>query len=182
MKKNTFEDYGIIIKPIENEDLEILLNWRNSSLIRSQMANQAIISKKTHLKWFQDLQKKNNELHFLVWLKGIRTGYINFKGNGNLFEQKFVNLGGYVVDSKVNNGLLGISISMIQLDIVFGYLKVPEARISVRKTNTRAIKFNKEMGYIKFSDNDDYYFYYNTPKTFGLSKERFSKYFRRSKK
>ena len=83
----------------------------------------------------------------------------------------------YIGKSSVNHGLLGFAFSMLQMDIAFDYLKVSQVKMFVRKTNSRAILFNKNMGFRKVDVREDFIWFVNTPKDYKEAKARFIKYF-----
>ena len=179
LKKHTFQNYGIEVKPVKPEDLSSLRRWRNSPYIRDQMIDSTHISTRGQRLWFEGLKNKENELHFVIWTKGTRTGYMNIKRENYHEYDKSVWLGGYIAKSSVNHALLGISFSMIQLDISFDYLKASIAKISIKRNNSRALRFNKVMGYKKVDEKGDYIWFEMTPKDYINAKTRFSKYFKR---
>jgi hypothetical protein len=53
----------------------------------------------------------------------------------------------YVGDSPARHGLLGLAMAMMQLDIVFETLRIPQVTMSVKDSNDRALLFNTQLGY-----------------------------------
>ena len=70
--------------------------------------------------------------------------------------KKNIDVGMYVWSQKLNHGLLGISIALVQLDLVFYYLHLNSVETSPNKHNKRAIAFNKKLGYIKINEDSKF--------------------------
>ena len=51
----------------------------------------------------------------------------------------------YVWSQNYNHGLIGISIALVQLDLVFYYLNLSSVETSPKKNNKKAIAFNNKL-------------------------------------
>ena len=131
-QRKIFKGYGVELHPITPFDLPSLRRWRNNPKIRMQMVDTSYISPNRQRQWFEEIKKRNDQAHWMVWYNAIRTGYMCLKGNGLLESQPSLNGGLYVGNSSVKHGLLGYAIALMQLEIVFEYLEVPEYKTSYR--------------------------------------------------
>jgi len=113
----------------------------------------------------------------VVWCKGVRTGYINIKGEGPLELQGQVTGGFYAGDSLVRHGLLGYAMAMMHLDIVFEHLSVSEYRDLMRKSNSRVRQFNQQLGYREEWENDSFIGIVIKPSDYKTAKKKFARYF-----
>ena len=153
IKNMVFEGYGIQIRPVTPSDLPALRRWRNSPDISQQMVDTSHITLTKQRLWYERIINIVEEAHWVVWCKGVRTGYMNLKGHDSICSQKSLDGGLYVGDSKVKHGLLGYAIALMQLDIAFKFLFSTKYETSFRENNLSASKFNLQLGYKKISQN-----------------------------
>ena len=52
--------YGVTLKRVEEQDIELIRKWRNYPSIRKQMGYQKIITKKRQKEWFRKINNKYN--------------------------------------------------------------------------------------------------------------------------
>ena len=178
IKNMIFEGYGIQIRPVTPSDLPALRRWRNSPNISQQMADISHITPTKQRLWYERIINRLEEAHWVVWCKGVRTGYMNLKGHDSIYSQKSLNGGLYVGDSKVKHGLLGYAIAFMQLDIAFKFLFSIKYETSFRESNLSARRFNKQLGYLEVSRKDGFIRVAITHESYNNSKARLIRYFK----
>ena len=151
-----FQGYGIELLPVTSCDLLSLRRWRNSQQIRQNMTNNSYVSPRQQRIWFENIQGRVDQMNWVVWCKGIRSGFINIKGSGPLDLQKQLGGGYYVGESQARHGLLGYAIFLMFHDIIFEHFLVSEIRDTVLKSNFRARKMNKIFGYFEGEEFDKF--------------------------
>ena len=181
-KKKSIRDmvikgYGIELHPVNPSDLPSLRRWRNSPHISRRMVNESNITPSQQRFWYERIRERIDQAHWVVWCKGVRTGYINIKGEGPLEFQEKLTSGMYAGDSLVRHGLLGYAMQMIVLDIVFEHLSVSELRGPVRKDNTSVRQFLKQLGYREEGYKGDFVWTTICPLDFKTEKKKFARYF-----
>jgi|TARA_B100001013_G_scaffold305503_1_gene208292 RimJ/RimL family protein N-acetyltransferase len=92
---------------------------------------------------------------------------------------KRIEVGMYVGNSSIRHGLIGFAIVMLQLDIAFDHLNCESVNIKVKQENTRAIKFNKRIGYEEKSKKEGFAYLQITPKSYALNKSKLIRYFKK---
>jgi len=142
-----FKGYGIELHPVTPLDLPSLRRWRNSQHIREKMVDVSIISPHQQRLWYEGIRERLDQAHWVVWCKGVRTGYINIMGEGPIEIQEQLTGGMYTGNSGVRHGLLGYAMQLMLLDIAFEHLSVLEFRGPVRKDNLKVRQFLKKLGY-----------------------------------
>jgi RimJ/RimL family protein N-acetyltransferase len=177
ISKKIFKGYGIELRPITPKDLPSLRRWRNSSRIKEQMMDQSYISPAQQRLWYERIRAKPDQAHWVVWCKGVRTGYMNIKGNGSLESQKQLDVGMYVGDSPVRHGLLGYAIAMMQIEIAFNVLSAAQIRMSVKENNHGALRFNQQLGYREEGCQNGLVYWSITPSDYQEAKTRLRRYF-----
>ena len=156
IKKVSFKGYGVEVKPVTPKDLIYLRKSRNSLEVRSQMVDTSYITPAKQRLWYENMIKDDNIAYWVVWQRGYRVGSMNIKVKSNNKPKKNIDVGMYVWSQKYNHGLLGISIALVQLDLVFYYLNLSSVKTSPKKHNKRAISFNKKLGYIKINEDSEF--------------------------
>ena len=145
----TFAGYGIELRPVTPYDLPSLRRWRNSSKIKQHMLDKSYIVPRQQRLWFESIAKHTDLAHWVVWSQGVRTGYVNIRGAGDLSIQKHVSGGYYIADTSVRHGFLGYSVALMYHDIIFDYILAEAIFDTVLKSNRTARQLNVQMGYIE---------------------------------
>lgn len=69
-----------MLRPVRSMDCSMILNWRNSSIVRSRMFSREIIGESEHLDWWANLAGRSDQLWWLhTDSKGIPDGVVYFK-------------------------------------------------------------------------------------------------------
>lgn len=70
------EEFNLI--DLEEDKLGILLKWRNSDIIRSNMYSDHIIAIEEHQKWFKKIKSDESNIAKLFLYKEKLIGFVNF--------------------------------------------------------------------------------------------------------
>ena len=173
----TFSGYGIELRPVEIQDLRCLRQWRNSSEIRLHMLDTSIISPHKQISWYKRIKKRLDEAHWVAWSKGVRVGYANIKGSGDLRFQNEAEFGIYVGNSKVRHGLLGYAISLMKFDIAFDYLPILKGYSWVHKDRDKVLEFDKQLGYVEAKRENEFIRISISKSDYNNSKAKLKRYF-----
>ncbi|MDP7038061.1 MAG: GNAT family N-acetyltransferase [Myxococcota bacterium] len=176
--KKTFRFYGIELRPIGPWDLPALRRWRNSPEINKNMLDTSFITPQRQRQWYQSIIDREDQAHWVVWCQGQRAGYSNVKGDGPLYKQQKVEVGGYIGASGVRHVLLGYALVMSQLDVAFEHIGVEEVQIFIKGNNERLIQFNEKIGYCPTLKTAEGIFLSLREKDYQVSKKRMLKYFK----
>lgn len=140
------EQYGIRLKRLEHQDIELLRKWRNHPKIRKRMAFKKHITKEMQEAWFESIDNKYN-YYFLIEFQGKNIGVINAK-NVNL-KHSCGEGGIFIWENNLGNEFIPVFASLCLLNTAFYKLKIfNKSLIQVLKSNHKAIQFNKALGYI----------------------------------
>ena len=72
------EGYGVTLRRLTHDKIEMLRQWRNDPKISGAMFYQQIITPEMQERWFANLDKKQN-FYFIVCYKDEEIGLINVK-------------------------------------------------------------------------------------------------------
>ena len=105
------EDYSL--RQLREQDLELLLQWRNSDHIRANMYTDHIISTKEHLDWFNRVKDNPAMLYLIFEHRGQPVGLVNFTGidstNNRCMWGFYIGESGLPPESGTMMGYLGLN-------------------------------------------------------------------------
>lgn len=171
--------FGITLRTLKEEDIELLREKRNSDLIRKTMHYQEIITPEMQKLWFEKIKNSiyNGEptsFYFIIIHKNEKIGLINGK---NIDHQSKSCEGGFFIWAQEYWGtLVPVMTSMITLDYSFLINDYRENYIQVLRTNSNAIFYNKQLGYEptdRFSDDKESQYYVLTRDKYLKQVEKF---------
>ena len=131
-------------RKITQNDLEIILKWRNHKKIRNNMINNKLINKKDHFMWFKTINKNPNIKAFLVFYEKNLFGYLNIEILDN--KKKLCTFGMYLRPDISFPGL-GLLLEIYTLKFIFTNLKMKKITGKVLKSNSPMIKIHELMGF-----------------------------------
>lgn len=136
--------YGIELKPLSEETLELVRNWRNDNQTAQFMEFRNHISEADQLRWFSALQ---NAHYFVIYSDNIPVGLIDLK---KIDEQRKTAESGLLIGNKEFLGTgIALGASILLLDFAFHALNLETVTAKINKHNSEAIKYNQLLGFEK---------------------------------
>lgn len=128
----------------ENE-LPMLLSWRNKELIRNVMMNSELITWDQHVKWFNNYQSNQSLQTKIFYFNNKPYGVVNIQGID--VENKKCEWGFYIGDEYSPLGM-GSLLGYTSLNYIFQDLGIRKLTAEVLSFNTKSIKFHEKLGFI----------------------------------
>jgi RimJ/RimL family protein N-acetyltransferase len=138
------ETNGIMIERLQEKDIELVREWRNSDYIRNFMNFREYITPEMQKKWFESINNFNN-FYFIIHYKGKKVGLGNIK-NVN-WEERSGEAGVFVVDKNLLGSFLPVVGALTMSSLVFDIFDFHKLYAQIRVDNKRAKKFNRVFGY-----------------------------------
>ncbi len=135
--------YGLELREVEREDLEMIRQYRNTDVIKNNMIHRDQISREQQLLWFKEI-KTAKHFYFLIYQNDAAIGLINGK---NIDYQNKTSEGGIFVWNEDRNYETSITASIILNDWNFYINGFEKNFAQVLKSNKKAIAYNQFMGY-----------------------------------
>ena len=135
--------YGLLLREVEREDLEMIRQYRNSDVIKSKMLYRQLISREQQKAWFKEISKPGCS-YFIIYKDDVALGLIN--GKKVDIEKKTSEGGIFIWDKDCSYETIVLS-SIIINDWGFLFNDVAVNNAEVLKENKKAIGYNKVMGY-----------------------------------
>lgn len=141
----------ISFSKLDRSDLEMICEWRNRPEIRAEMFNTERISLDDHLEFCRGLANRSDCYYFLIRLCDKPCGVIDITG----IKGRSCEGGCYFVDGpdylKTDANLA--------IYMVYKQLHLEAPRVSVKKTNLKALFFNTMKLGLSVIDEDTEYYY-----------------------
>ena len=143
----------MLMRSMENSDLELVLSWRNNPEVRRYMFSQHEISFSEHLSWFES--SLNNPWKKLLIFENNQKpqGFVSFSevGGGGVADWGF-----YMAPDAPKGS--GQSLGRTALSYAFDKLNLHKVCGQVLKFNQRSILFHRSLGFRLEGTTRDAYF------------------------
>lgn len=142
--------YGILLTSLNEDDIELVRQKRNSEAIKSTMHFRDTITPEMQKAWFQSINNalNNNQspsFYFIIHYNNEKIGLINGK---NIDMDSGSSEGGFFIWAEKYWGtLIPVMTSIITLDYTFLVNDYTSNYIKVLKSNSNAVFYNKQLGY-----------------------------------
>jgi UDP-4-amino-4,6-dideoxy-N-acetyl-beta-L-altrosamine N-acetyltransferase len=136
--------YGLILKRIKKEDIELIRQMRNSEAVKRRMFFRQEISPEMQKKWFDSINNKYNGYYVIIY-NDKKIGLIH--GKNVDFEKRTCEGGIFIWDPEYLNGIVSSLASIIMNDWTFCLGNFKAIYAKVLKENRIALAYNKLQGY-----------------------------------
>jgi RimJ/RimL family protein N-acetyltransferase len=136
--------YGLTLRRIRLQDIELVRQKRNSDEIRQVMQFREEITPEMQLKWFNSINNFNN-FYYIVEYQGKQIGLINDKNMD--WEARTSESGLFFWDKEYIHTFLPILASLVLLEMGFYYLDWNTSYIHVMMNNQQAADYVRQIGY-----------------------------------
>lgn len=139
-----FAKYGVTFQDVLPDDLELLRRWRNEPAIREAMVFQEEITEAMQAVWYASLDPAK-DLYSVLLFRGERIGLTQLR---HIDRARRTAEGGIAIwQPQHQNGLLPYRVAIAGMDWDFLESGFESLTVTVRKTNSRARRFVRSLGY-----------------------------------
>lgn len=150
-------NYGITLRRLTEDKIELVRNWRNDPKISSTMFFQDYITPEMQQKWFNRV--KDVDLYFIVVYRGEEIGLINVKDIDS--EKRMGETGVFIYEDKYLNTDIAYRAHLVMFDYIYGELDFVSTYAHIRTDNPKASRFSQFLGGVacesELSDNSEMY-------------------------
>lgn len=140
----TLTGYGVTLRRLTHDKIEMLRQWRNDPKIQQFMIYREYITPEMQEKWFEKINNDNN-FYFIIEYEGREVGMINIKDVD--YEKKTGEPGMFLYDDNLWNLDVGMRASLCFGEFIWATLGLESMCIHVVASNKRAMQYNLLMGY-----------------------------------
>lgn len=144
--------YGVTLKKLTHDKIELVRNWRNDPKIQQTMFFQDYITSEMQEKWFSRINNENN-YYFIVEYNDEEIGLINIKDIDYL--EKTGETGVFIYEDKYLGTDISYRAHLVMFDYIFDYLRLENTYAHIRKDNNIAIRFSIFLGALKSEHNSN---------------------------
>ena len=157
--------YGITLRRLTLEDIELVREKRNSEEIRRVMQFRDEITPEMQLNWFRSIDNFEN-YYYIVEYQGKKVGLINDKNMD--WDARTSESGLFFWDRQYIKTFIPVLASLVLLEMGFYYLNWNTSYIHVMNTNFDAIGYVLQVGYElgEGQENEENQLYYLTRDNF----------------
>jgi RimJ/RimL family protein N-acetyltransferase len=140
-----FESHGITLTKLNEDDLELLRNWRNTPEISDNMEFRNYISKEEQESWFRSLSLNTN-LYYIISYHQRKIGLIHL--NNFDHERASAHAGLFIAEKEYVGTGVSLGASLHLLTYAFEELKLKVVYAKVKRDNLSALKYNSGLGFV----------------------------------
>lgn len=131
------------LRPIQEHELEMMLEWRNGPVVRNSMFNTDIISLNDHLQWWERTKRDDSLQYYFYEYAGAPYGVVCFKDINKLKCQA---MWGFYTSPNAERGM-GTKMLLLALDLAFNDMKIHSVYSEVIEYNLPSIKIHEKLGF-----------------------------------
>jgi len=139
-----FEKNEYSIRPIESQDKDLILQWRNSDRVRNNMYSDHLISQPEHDAWFARALNDDSANFLIFSYMGRRIGFASFTNVSKFHERCYWAF--YLGEVDVPRGC-GSVMEFFAIDYAFSVLKIRKLCCEVFCFNSGVIKLHEKFGF-----------------------------------
>ena len=143
------------LRPLEERDLQMVLQWRNSERVHSKMLTDHKIVWEEHFAWFQRIKDNPIKRNLIFEFLGRPIGYIGYTEYDE--EKGCCSPGAYLGETEVPIDA-GITLFYMAVEYAFAELNMKYLETSVFRSNKIAMKIDKFLGYKEIPNSDEVFY------------------------
>ena len=137
-------NFGELIR-VSTNDLDEILEWRNSEPVRKNMYRQAIISRDEHYSWWDSVRQKDDCRYFIFRSSGKKLGVVSFS---SICLEHRNSCWAFYASPDAPRGT-GSRMEFLALDYAFSELNLLKLYCEVLSYNESVIKLHKKFGFLE---------------------------------
>ena len=144
MDQNQSSPFGSL-RPMVDDDLEMVLAWRNNPNVRNNMYSQQEITLADHRRWWAKTKNSLHDRYFIYEAKGGPSGLLAFNEIDQSHEVAFW---GFYTSPEAPKGT-GTGLGLAALDYGFGELGLHKLCAEVLAYNAASLAFHRKLGFVE---------------------------------
>lgn len=132
-----------LLRPMLDDDLAMVREWRNAPSIRENMYTSHEISAQEHLTWWERTKASDNDRYLIYEADGVPSGVVSFNGIDRISSHAFW---AFYASPDARRGT-GSQMEMLALDYAFLELGLRKLSCEVLSFNSRVVKLHQKFGF-----------------------------------
>ncbi|MDI3477373.1 MAG: diamine N-acetyltransferase [Thermoanaerobacterium sp.] len=135
---------GLELKKINQDDLELIMNWRMKPEVTKYMYTDPILTMETQLMWFNQIINDNNSKYWIIKFDNAKIGLISL--NNIDYKNKRCYWAYYIGDTSFRGKGIATILECNIYDYVFYILELNKLCCEVLSFNEKVISIHKKFG------------------------------------
>ena len=132
-----------LLRPIEDHELELMLEWRNAPAVRANMYTRHEISLDEHKSWWARTKSREDQCYFMYELEGQPLGIVGFNGMDRVNKNSSW---AFYASPEAPKGT-GSKMEVLALNEAFSVLDLHKLHCEVLAFNTPVIALHQKFGF-----------------------------------
>lgn len=132
-----------LLRAVRDDELDIMLEWRNAPGVRKYMYTQHVIGRDEHLEWWSTIRKCFNKKYFMYEYDGIPQGVVSFS-EINLSNKN--SSWAFFASPSAPKGI-GSYMEFLAIEYAFKEIQLHKLSCEVLMTNVAVIKLHQKFGF-----------------------------------
>ncbi|MCP3029962.1 UDP-4-amino-4,6-dideoxy-N-acetyl-beta-L-altrosamine N-acetyltransferase [Halobacillus sp. A1] len=132
------------LKNVEKSNLNLILTWRNSPVIKEAMYSDHEITMEEHLAWYKKIEEQKSVIAKLFIHDETPLGLVNFS---NIDTRNNKCMWGFYIGADPAPRGAGTALGILALDYIFDKKGFRKVCAEVLEANSRSLNFHKKMGF-----------------------------------
>jgi len=135
----------VILKKIEEKDIETVRLWRNSPDVAKYMYSDEIITQEQQQQWYHKIKNDTSCCYWIINYKDQPVGLASINNISELFSSCYWAF--YLGDTSIRGAGIGTIVEYKVIEYVFNELKLNKLRCEVFAFNTAVIQKHEKFGF-----------------------------------
>ncbi|MDD4050946.1 MAG: UDP-4-amino-4,6-dideoxy-N-acetyl-beta-L-altrosamine N-acetyltransferase [candidate division Zixibacteria bacterium] len=132
------------LRPMTENDLEMVLNWRNQPHIREMMYKDHVISREEHQLWFEKTKDNPASVYLILEYRGRPLGQTNFT---KIDREASSCMWGFYIGEDTRPRGTGTVMGFLSLDYAFENVSLREVVGEVLEHNAKSHELFERLGF-----------------------------------
>lgn len=151
LKASEFKRFGVTLKPLSEDMLETVRQWRNDPEVAKHMLTREYISAEQQVQWFKRMSQDPTQMYWVAWFKEQPIGVASLTEINT--QSKTVAPGMYIYPQEFKNNIVPFCVAFALNDYAFEELKLETLIGKIFTDNESSLRFHEKCGYKKFMPN-----------------------------
>jgi len=140
-----YAKYGVTLKPLSADMLEMVREWRNDPEISQHMLTQDYISADQQRDWYAKIARQTSVIYWVVWFKGEPIGVASLTAIDQ--ERGIAEPGMYIYPEQYRNNIVPFCVAFALNDFAFQELNLKLLIGKIFEDNAASLRFHEKTGY-----------------------------------
>lgn len=171
-----FQRYGITLKPVTRDDLEMLRQWRNDPKIASQMLDKRHISAPMQQAWFEKIHDAEDQAYMVAYFRDEPIGVASLVAIDRAAGR--CEPGMYIYPDQYRNNIVPFCVAFALNDLAFETLGMTALYGKIFTDNQASVRFHEACGYRHYGQNDNLALYVLEQAAYLSARDKLAKFIR----